>query len=74
MNIEHAEGARVVGASFPDSWGRPEDRQYSVERAAWVRRHVKAEMRTRPLDQLARRDIRLLNSLQLALVNSKRAV
>ncbi len=64
----------TVGGSpdFPVSWGPPPGRQYSEARAIWVRSHAQEEARWVPMRQLARADIRLLNTLRLAYVNQRR--
>ncbi len=64
--VEHA----TVGGSpdFPMSWGLPPGRQYSEERAVWVRAHVRAHMRDPwvALRKLADSDRRLDVMLRMA--------
>lgn len=42
-NVEMADGARGIG-TFRAEWGIPHGRQYSEERAKWVRERVREHM------------------------------
>ncbi len=71
---DDAEFARPGGRStdFPKIWGRPAGTQWSEERAAWVRDRVARFAGIQALDELARRDVRLLNALRKAALMSQR--
>jgi hypothetical protein len=56
-DVEYATRSRGP-ASFPESWGLPEGRLFSEERAAWVRRKV-AEFAAAPRQRDHRTDPRL---------------
>ncbi len=68
---EHAEPGRSSD-SFPVEWGIPAGRQYSSERAAWVRDRVARFAGLRALDKLAAADRRHLQMLQRAVLMSRR--
>jgi hypothetical protein len=63
-DIEAGDGVRV--STFPESWGPPPGRQYSEERASWVKNHVREHMITAPFRRLAEVNGRLLAILRAA--------
>lgn len=67
---EHAEPGR--SSNFPAEWGIPAGRQFSSERAAWVRDRVARFAGLRALDKLATADRRHLQMLQRAVLMSRR--
>jgi hypothetical protein len=71
-HMEYAAGSRG-GDTFPESWGTPEGRTFSPERAAWIRERVTRDPQV-ALRRLDAADKRLLTILRLALLNSKRDI
>ena len=66
MTYETA-GARPTPRNYPESWGQPEGRAYSVERRNWIQRNITRNPRFK-MEQLAgqekrqlRRDIEALD-------------
>jgi hypothetical protein len=65
--MEYAAGSRNVD-TYPDEWGTPAGRQFSEERAAWVKERVYSHSRDPQvkLRQLADADRRLAVTLRMA--------
>ena len=62
--VEAATGGRLT--DFPVEWGHPPGRQFSEERASWVRRKVGEHRALTAHRQLAARAARLMLILQRA--------
>ncbi len=67
------ETAQTNGShGFPRIWGRPAGDRWSEERAGWIKTQIGRFRGQAALDELARRDVRYLNTLRLAVLASLR--
>ncbi len=70
---DDVEQAQTSGShGFPRMWGPPAGDRWSEERAAWIKTQVCRYAGQSALDELARRDVRLLNMLRRAALMSQR--